>query len=62
MQTEWVVLFHCKDRCSFDDALDENDIVPREKRDEIRAALAATKHTKLLMNTEQPSFYVVLPP
>jgi hypothetical protein len=29
MQTEWVVLFHCKNRCSFDDALDENNIVPR---------------------------------
>jgi hypothetical protein len=34
LQTEWVILFHCKDRHSFSDALDENDIVPsrRERR------------------------------
>jgi hypothetical protein len=62
MQTEWVVLFHCKDRHSFDDALDENNIVPREERDGIRESLAAVKHSKLLLNTEHPSFYMVLPP
>lgn len=31
MKTVCVVLSHCKDRSSFDDALDENNIVPREK-------------------------------
>jgi len=27
-QTKWVALFHCKERFSFADALDENDVVP----------------------------------
>jgi hypothetical protein len=62
MQTEWVIIFHCKDRRSFGDALDENDIVPHEERDAIRSTLASTKHSKLLLNTEQPAFYMVLPP
>jgi len=31
-QTKWVALFHCKDRFSFVDVLDENDVVPCELR------------------------------
>jgi hypothetical protein len=62
LQTERVILFHCKDRHSFGDALDENDIVPHSERDRIRSILASTKHSKLLLNTEQPSFYKVLLP
>jgi hypothetical protein len=62
LQAEWVILFHCKDRYSFDDALDENDIIPHKERDEIRSVLASTKHSKLSLNTEQPTFNRVLLP
>jgi hypothetical protein len=62
LQTEWLILFRCKDRHSFSDALDENDIVPHNERDGIRSILASAKHSKLLLNTEQPSFYKVLLP
>ena len=36
-QTKWVALFHCKDRLSFTDALDENDVVPHELRNSLRS-------------------------
>lgn len=58
-QTKWVALFHCKDRFSFTDALDENDVVPLELRKELGAVLAASKHTKLLIKTDQPAGYSI---
>ena len=54
-QTKWVALFHCKDRFSFADALDENDVVPLELRPVLRARLAERKHAKLVLKTDQRS-------
>lgn len=59
-QTKWVVIFHCKDRDSFEDCLRENDVVPKEERERLRKDLAKTKHAKLLLKTEQPTEYKLL--
>jgi len=58
-QTKWVALFHCKDRFSFADALDENDVVLLELRTMLRARLAERKHAKLLLKTDQPAADVI---
>ena len=59
-QTRWVALFHCKDRDSFEDCLRENDVTStREQRALVRQQLAETKHTKLLLKTDQPAAYMV---
>jgi Poxvirus A32 protein len=58
-QTKWVALFHCKDRDSFEDCLRENDIVPASEHAVLRAQLAATKHSKLLLKTSQPAAYKI---
>ncbi|GFR75267.1 hypothetical protein ElyMa_002183300 [Elysia marginata] len=60
-QTQWVALFHCKDRDSFEERLRENDEVPtKEERAAVRQKLAATKHAKLLLKTTQPAAYHLL--
>ena len=59
-QTQWVALFHCKDRDSFEDCLRENDVVPQEERVNIRKQLASKKHSLLVLNTNQPAKYKVL--
>lgn len=59
-QTRWVVLFHCKDRDSFEDCLRENDVVPPEERALVRRRLAQTKHAKLLLKNDQPAEYRLL--
>ena len=59
-QTQWVALFHCKDRDSFEDCLRENDVVPQEERVNIRKQLASKKHSLLVLNTNQPAMYKVL--
>ena len=56
-QTLWVVLFHCKDRDSFEDCLRKNDIVPPEEQPVVQRQLAQTKHAKLLL---KPTAYQVL--
>lgn len=56
-QTKWIALFHCKDRFSFTDALDENNVVPHELRAALGIRLAETKHAKLLLKTDQPVEY-----
>ena len=59
-QTHWVAPFHCKDCDIFEDCLRENDAVPgREQRALVRQQLAETKHTKLLLKTDQPAAYMV---
>ena len=59
-QTRSVCLFHCKDRDSFEDCLRENDVTPtREQRELVRQQLAETKHTKLLLKTDQPAAHMV---
>ena len=60
-QTRFVVLFHCKDRDSFEECLRENDVIhSREERAAVRQKLAETKHAKLLLKTDQPTDYAVL--
>ena len=58
-QTKWVGLFHCKDRFSFTNVLDENDVVPYELRTMLRTRLAERKHAKLLLKTAQPVAYII---
>ena len=59
--TRWVCLFHCKDRDSFEDCLQENDVIPtREQRALVRQQLAERKHAKLLLKSDQPAAYKVL--
>ena len=57
-QIKWMALFYCKDRDSFDEALRENDVVPLEKRKEMREKLAKHKHSKLILITEQPTEFL----
>ncbi len=60
-QTRWNALFHCKDRDSFEECLRENDVIPTyEERVTVRQKLAGTKHSKLLLKTDQPAAYKVL--
>lgn len=59
-QTRWVALFHCKDRDSFEECLRENDVIrTREERLRVRELLAQTKHSKLLLKTDQQTAYMV---
>jgi len=58
-QTKWVALFHCKDRFSFVDVLDENDVVLCELRTSLRTRLAECKHAKFLLKTDQPAAYII---
>lgn len=58
---KFLILFYCKDRDSFEEALRENDVIPSlEKRKEIRELLAKNKHSKLVLITEQPTSYEFL--
>lgn len=60
-QTQWVALFHCKDRDSFEECLRENDVIAtREERNAVRRKLAGKKHAKLLLKTAQPAAYHLL--
>ncbi len=59
-QTKWVALFHCKDRDSFEDCLKENDVIPKKERIRLREKLSKTKHSKLLIKTDQPVAYELL--
>lgn len=60
-QIKWLVLFYCKDRDSFEEALKENDAIPTlEERKKARTFLAEKKHSKLILIMEQPTNYVLL--
>ena len=59
-QTKWVALFHCKDKNSFNDCMDENNIIPADQVPMIKQKLAQTKHAKLVLKTDQPIAYKVL--
>jgi hypothetical protein len=57
-QIKWMALFFCKDRNSFEEALQENDVIPSlEERKRMRDLLAKNKHSKLILITEQPTSY-----
>ena len=58
-QTKWVALFHCKDRFSFVETLNENDVVPYELCALLRTRLAQRRHAKLVLKTDQPTAYVI---
>ena len=51
-QTEWVALFHCKNRSSFTNALDENNVVSYELHRSVCTRLA---EGKLVLKTDQPT-------
>jgi len=58
-QIKFLVLFYCKDRDSFEEALRENDVIPSlEERKKMRDSLAKHKHSKLILITEQPTSYM----
>ncbi len=60
-QIKFLVLFYCKDRDSFEEALRENDVIPElEERKKMRDLLAKNKHSKLILITEQPTRYYFL--
>ena len=62
-QTQWVALFHCKDRDSFEECLRENDVIAkRGERVDIRRRLAEQKYAKLVLKTTNPSSYSCLSP
>ena len=62
-QTQWVALFHCKDRDSFEECLRENDVIAsREERVDIRRRLAEQKYAMLMLKTSQPSAYSCISP
>jgi hypothetical protein len=37
--------------------LRENDVIPQDKRKEVRSLLAKHKHSKLILITEQPTSF-----
>lgn len=60
-QTQWVALFHSKDKDSFEDCLDENYIIhSREERDGVRKQLETNEFSKLVLRTKFPFSYKVL--
>ena len=60
-QVKWVALFFCKDRDSYDDCLRENDVIEsKEKRNEVKNKLKKIKHSKLILQTEQPTDYKII--
>lgn len=60
-QTKWLCMFYTKDRDSFDNCLRENDVIPTlAERVRIRNELSKTKHSKLILRTDQPTGYWLL--
>lgn len=60
-QTKWLCMFYTKDRDSFEDCLRENDVIPTlDERNKIRKELSKTKHSKLIIRTDQPTGYKLL--
>jgi len=58
-QTKWVTLFDCKDRFSFENVLDENNVVPRELRTSLCTHLAECDYAKLVLKTNRPKAYAI---
>ena len=55
-------MFYCKDKNSFDQCLDENDVVPADRRQEIKDILRKVEYSKLVSKTEPLVSYEVLEP
>ena len=57
-QVKWVCLFFTKDKFSYHECLDENDVIAtREEKREMKEKLSRLKHSKLILFTEQPTGY-----
>ena len=59
-QVRWLALFHCKDRDSFKEVLRENDVIPLSEKNHVRKMLAETKHSLVIIKTDQPAGYSVV--
>ena len=55
-----VSFFHCKDRDSYEEALHENDVIPKEDKMRVRKLLTETRHVMPIIKTDQPAGYSVL--
>ena len=53
-QTQFIVLFYCKDKTSFDQCLDENDAIPMEERGLIKNHLRDVPYSKVIVKTDPP--------
>ncbi len=56
-QLSWLAIFYCKDKDSFKEALDENNAVENEKRNEIHQTLKESCHKKLIIRNDPPVMY-----
>jgi hypothetical protein len=54
------ILFFNKDETSTKQALEENDIVPKEKRKEIINKLKDKKGSKLILRLQHPFDYIIV--
>lgn len=60
-QLKTVVLFYTKDKHSFNDCLDENDVIEsREENKKIKEDLKRRKYSKLILRTVNPVGYLCL--
>lgn len=60
-QLKTVVLFNTKDKHSFNECLDENDVIDsKEEKDKIKQRLRKEKFCKLVLRTDFPSQYKCL--
>ena len=60
-QAKLIVLFHCKDKRSFESCLEENDVIEsKEEKERIKALLKHKKYRKLILKTDVPTNYACL--
>lgn len=60
-QLKTITLFYSKDRDSFEECLRENDVIEnKQERERIKNNLKSSKHSKLVLKTDQPVQYVCL--
>jgi len=60
-QIKVVVIFHMKDRDGFNNCLRENDVITDgQERERIKLKLRSSKHSKLILKTDQPTKYCVV--
>jgi hypothetical protein len=55
-----LVMFFNKDETSIKQALEENDIVPKEKKREIINKLKGSKGSKVILRLQYPFNYIVI--
>ena len=56
-QLSWLAIFYCKDKDSFKNALNENNVVPENRIDYICDYLKNTQHSKLIIRNDHPIMY-----